>query len=62
MALAKACRADFKRLCPGVQPGGGRILACLQNHEVALTPQCRDVMPKAEALKSKASDIGVLPQ
>ena len=24
-----ACRADVERLCPDVQPGGGRIAACL---------------------------------
>lgn len=62
MALAQLCRADFDRLCPGVQPGGGRILACLQRHASELTPQCREAMPKAEALKSKASEIGVLPK
>ncbi|MGV3634606.1 MAG: cysteine rich repeat-containing protein [Pseudorhodoplanes sp.] len=28
-ALAKVCEGDFRQHCPGVQPGGGRILACL---------------------------------
>jgi hypothetical protein len=54
MALARLCRADFDRLCPGVQPGGGRILACLNRHASELTPQCRD------ALKSKVSKIGAV--
>ena len=26
----KYCKADFERLCPGVQMGGGRIIACLK--------------------------------
>ena len=62
MALAQLCHADFNRLCPGVLPGGGRILACLQAHASDLTPQCREAMPTAEDLKSRASEAGVLPR
>lgn len=29
---AKACAADVKTLCPGVQPGQGRIAQCLRKH------------------------------
>ncbi len=56
MALAQtaaeraACQADFEKLCPGVQPGGGRIIECLAQHLNDLTPQCQTVvkahMPK----------------
>jgi hypothetical protein len=45
-AIARLCRGDAGRLCPGVQPGGGRILACLQQQAGALSPQCRDALPK----------------
>jgi hypothetical protein len=55
-ALAGLCRADFKRLCAGVRPGGGRGLACLQQHLGELSPQCRDAIPKAENLRSKAAE------
>jgi len=45
-----ACQADFEKLCPGVQPGGGRIIECLAQHMSELTPQCQTVvkahMPK----------------
>lgn len=45
-----ACKADFEKYCPGVQPGGGRIVECLSAHLDELTPQCRSVveanMPK----------------
>lgn len=61
-ALAQACLADFNQLCPGVQPGGGRVLACLQSRADKLTPRCRDALPIAEALKAKALKAGALPQ
>ena len=57
-ALALTCRADFTRLCSGVQPGGGRGLACLQQHLAELGPECRSAIPKAEALRSKAAESG----
>jgi len=41
----QACAADAKRLCPGVQAGGGRIIACLKEHERELSPACRDAVP-----------------
>jgi len=38
---ARACEGDIKTHCAGVQPGGGRILNCLKQHEAALTPACK---------------------
>ena len=61
-ALALTCRADFTRLCSGVRPGGGRGLACLQQHLSELGPDCRNAIPKAEALRSKAGETGALPR
>ena len=29
------CATDIQSLCPGVKPGGGRVLACLQSHVAA---------------------------
>ena len=62
MALMQICRADYDRLCSGVQPGGGRILACLQNHANQLSTACAQSMPRAEALKNSATASGVLPK
>jgi hypothetical protein len=42
-----ACRADVQKLCKGVQPGGGRIAACLKQHESEISPGCRDRMAEA---------------
>jgi hypothetical protein len=35
------CVADAKRLCPGVQPGQGRIAACLKEHQSDMSPACK---------------------
>ena len=37
----RACRADVQSLCAGVQPGGGRIVACLKQNQAKLSPDCR---------------------
>ncbi|MBG0812233.1 cysteine rich repeat-containing protein [Methylosinus sp. H3A] len=42
----KACKGDYQRLCSGVMPGGGRILACLQNHSSELGPDCAKALGK----------------
>jgi hypothetical protein len=37
-----ACEDDAKKLCGGVQPGGGRIAQCLKQHEADLSDACRN--------------------
>lgn len=41
-----ACAADVKRMCLTVEPGEGRILACLQEHEQDLSEACYQSLPK----------------
>jgi hypothetical protein len=62
MAIMALCRSDYDRLCSGVRPGGGRILACLQSHAGALSPACGRAMPRAQVLKDNAAAAGVLPR
>ncbi len=40
-ALRAACADDAQKLCAGVQPGGGRVVACLKQHQDDLSDQCR---------------------
>jgi hypothetical protein len=35
-----ACRDDVLRLCPGVRPGGGRLIVCLNSQAEQLSQGC----------------------
>jgi len=48
------CRPDVDRLCPGIQPGGGRIVACLKQNEAQLSAACKDAVAKAQAKRAPA--------
>jgi hypothetical protein len=47
-ALHAACDADIQKLCPAVQPGGGRILACLKENKDAVSDTCKQAILKAK--------------
>ena len=34
------CKADVRRLCAGIQPGGGRLAQCLKAHENEVSIGC----------------------
>jgi hypothetical protein len=40
----QACRSDFTKFCSDVEPGGGRIVACLKQHQNDLTPACKSTV------------------
>jgi hypothetical protein len=44
------CKADVARLCPGVQPGGGRIIGCLKAHKEEISIGCGKAL---QAMKGK---------
>jgi orotidine-5'-phosphate decarboxylase len=48
-AMRQACGQDVARLCPGVKPGGGRILACFKEKAAELSPGCRSALKQAQA-------------
>ncbi len=41
---ADACTGDAARLCPGVQAGGGKVIACLRSQSDRLSSRCRKVV------------------
>jgi hypothetical protein len=42
-----ACGPDIQALCAGVQPGGGRIIACLKEHKDKVSDVCKKAVVKA---------------
>jgi hypothetical protein len=56
--VVKACGADIKAQCAGVQPGKGRIRACVKEYFKNLSEPCQTVLLKATAVgKACAADI-----
>jgi hypothetical protein len=56
--LEPSCRAELKRLCQGVQPGGGRIRQCIEQNQQKLSPQCRaEFQQKAARMKEKVQQL-----
>ncbi len=51
--LKAGCADDARKLCSGVQPGGGRIIACLKQNRDQLSDQCKQAAAQAARL-SKA--------
>jgi hypothetical protein len=55
--LTGACLKDAKAMCPGVQPGGGKIRDCLKTHIKDLSDECKEVLVKAVNVKACADDV-----
>jgi hypothetical protein len=43
---AQACKQDVKKFCSNVQPGGGRIVNCLLDHQDDISDGCYDTLSK----------------
>jgi hypothetical protein len=46
-AIRAACAEDVQKLCAGVQPGGGRLVACLKEHKDSLSDRCKQAAAQA---------------
>jgi Cysteine rich repeat len=51
-AIRAACADDAQRLCAGVQPGAGRIVACLKEHKDSLSDRCKQAAGDSAAKSS----------
>lgn len=52
-ALRTYCKADIERLCPNVEPGGGRIKECLMANQDQMTVGCAKALKKLKDMKKK---------
>ena len=48
--IARACRSDVVRLCPGVVPGDARIKDCMKAHVSQLSAACFDTLMSAASV------------
>ena len=55
--LTGACLKDAKAMCPGVEPGGGKIRECLKTNIKGLSDECKEVLVKAVNVKACADDV-----
>ena len=46
--VQQACDKDVKTLCPTVQPGGGRVIACLRENSAQVSPKCKEALKTAK--------------
>jgi hypothetical protein len=54
----KACGGDVKTLCAGIQPGDGRVKACIKSHFSDVSATCQAALLKAAAVsKACSADI-----
>jgi len=51
-AVGKACRADVKKSCAGIKPGGGRIETCIKDHFADMSDACKEAIAQAGGGKS----------
>lgn len=51
-AVRSACAADFRKHCPGIQPGGGRLAACLKEKRASFSQACLTTLDQLRAQRS----------
>jgi hypothetical protein len=55
---ARACVADIKKVCAGVEPGEGRIAGCVKEHVADLSAPCQNLLTAtAAAAKACTNDV-----
>ena len=52
-AVRGACRADIEQLCASVQPGGGRIVQCLREHQDRVSPDCKSALSEPRGRRGR---------
>jgi len=54
--FGRACKPDVDQFCAGVDPGGGRVIGCLGQHQIQLSASCQaEITRLAEARERVAA-------
>ncbi len=46
----QACKEDIAKHCQGVEPGKGRMITCLKQHEAEVSAACKKEMAEMKAM------------
>ena len=52
------CKADVEKLCSKVEPGGGRIIACLKQNNGMVSDSCKASLENLRARRAAAASTG----
>ena len=55
--LSASCREDAARVCPGVEPGGGRVIACMRAGWSSLSEACQASLWAAQEKKDQFDSV-----
>jgi hypothetical protein len=53
-AMRQACSEDFRTLCAGSEPGGGKIMICLRSHGEQVSDGCKAAARHLRDLRRRA--------
>ena len=53
---ARACVADVKKICAGVEPGEGRIADCIKKHVGDVSAPCQELLASTAAAAKTCTD------
>jgi|AraplaDrversion2_2_1032049.scaffolds.fasta_scaffold00369_3 hypothetical protein len=53
LELRTDCKADISRLCPGITPGGGRLIECIKAKKDQLSKPCAATIAKVMASRQQ---------
>lgn len=49
--IRAVCEADLRKLCAGIQPGGGRLAQCLQQNAASVSQPCKEKLMAVRAAR-----------
>ena len=55
--FGRSCRVDVDRHCPGVDPGGGRVVACLRQHQLELSKPCQGEITRIADARDRVATL-----